>query len=446
MSNNLLPLTYKSILSVALPMMVSGFIQSIVLITDSAFISRYSIEGFDAVGNAGLAYITFYMMMLGMSDGAQILMARRIGESRSDQLGRILNATWIILGILAVIFFVVLTLYIPSWISSYSLNQEVARLQGEFLQHRSFALFFCMITLGFQSFYLARGKSWVVLISAIITASMNILFDYLLIFGIGIFPEMGVAGAATASSIADGLGMVFLVIFTIGSKENKSYNLFGSIKGVWFELKELISIGTPLLLQGFSALFTWTLFFTWIEQMGKYQLTVSQNIRSIYFLAFVPIWGFAGTTKTYISQYIGAAKQQELPRIQRRIQLLTLLFMLLTFHGAIFYPETLISIINPHEQYLKDSSAILRLIAGSILLYALVSVYFQTIHGSGNTVASMTIEIISVGIYTLSVYLFIKVWAFDIYHVWTVEYIYFGTMGLLSYLYLTLFSWNNKRI
>jgi len=446
MSNNLLPLTYKSILSVALPMMVSGFIQSIVLITDSAFISRYSIEGFDAVGNAGLAYITFYMMMLGMSDGAQILMARRIGESRSDQLGRILNATWIILGILAVIFFVVLTLYIPSWISSYSLNQEVARLQGEFLQHRSFALFFCMITLGFQSFYLARGKSWVVLISAIITASTNILFDYLLIFGVGIFPEMGVAGAATASSIADGLGMVFLVIFTISSKENKSYNLFGSIKGVWFELKELISIGTPLLLQGFSALFTWTLFFTWIEQMGKYQLTVSQNIRSIYFLAFVPIWGFAGTTKTYISQYIGAAKQQELPRIQRRIQLLTLLFMLLTFHGAIFYPETLISIINPHEQYLKDSSAILRLIAGSILLYALVSVYFQTIHGSGNTVASMTIEIISVGIYTLSVYLFIKVWAFDIYHVWTVEYIYFGTMGLLSYLYLTLFSWNNKRI
>jgi putative MATE family efflux protein len=427
-------------------MMVSGFIQSIVLITDSAYISRYSIEGFDAVGNAGLAYITFYMMMLGMSDGAQILMARRIGESRSDQLGRILNATWIILGILAVIFFVVLTLYIPSWISSYSLNQEVARLQGEFLQHRSFALFFCMITLGFQSFYLARGKSWVVLISAIITASTNILFDYLLIFGVGIFPEMGVAGAATASSIADGLGMVFLVIFTISSKENKSYNLFGSIKGVWFELKELISIGTPLLLQGFSALFTWTLFFTWIEQMGKYQLTVSQNIRSIYFLAFVPIWGFAGTTKTYISQYIGAAKQQELPRIQRRIQLLTLLFMLLTFHGAIFYPETLISIINPHEQYLKDSSAILRLIAGSILLYALVSVYFQTIHGSGNTVASMTIEIISVGIYTLSVYLFIKVWAFDIYHVWTVEYIYFGTMGLLSYLYLTLFSWNNKRI
>lgn len=446
MSSSLLPITYRSILGVALPMMVSGFIQSIVLITDSAFISRYSVEGFDAVGNAGLAYITFYMMLLGMSDGAQILMARRIGESREDQLGRILNATWVILGVLAVIFFTILTLFIPSWISAYSRNHEVASLQGEFIRHRSFALFFSMITLGFQAFYLARGKSWVVLVAALITASTNILFDYLLIFGIGVFPEMGVAGAATASSIADGLGMIFLVVFTLSSKENYAYHLFGTMKGVWLELKELINIGTPLLLQGFSALFTWTLFFTWIEQMGKYQLTVSQNIRSIYFLAFVPIWGFAGTTKTYISQYIGAAKQKDLPRIQRRIQLLTLLFMLLTFHGAVLYPESLISIINPHEQYLKDSSAILRLVAGSILLFALVSVYFQTIHGSGNTVASMTIEIISVGVYTLSVYLFIKVWAFDIYHVWTVEYIYFGTMGLLSYLYLKIFTWNNKRI
>ncbi len=446
MSNNLLPLSYRSILGVALPMMVSGFIQSIVLITDSAFISRYSIAGFDAVGNAGLAYITFFMMLLGMSDGAQILMARRIGESRSDQLGRILNATWLTLGVLALLFFAILTLYIPSWISAYSRNHEVASLQGEYIQHRSFALFFSMITLGFQAFYLARGKSWVVLIAAVLTACTNIIFDYLLIFGVGVFPEMGVAGAATASSIADGVGMVFLLCFTLLSIENKAYHLFSSIKGIWIELKELISLGTPLLVQGFSSLFTWTLFFTWIEQMGKYELTVSQNIRSIYFLAFVPIWGFAGTTKTYISQYIGAAKQEELPRIQRRIQWLTLLFMMFSFHGAIFYPETMISLINPHEEYLKESSSILRLVTGSILLYAMVSVYFQTIHGSGNTLASMTIEFISVGIYTCSVYVFIKVWSFDIYHVWTVEYIYFGTMGLLSYLYLKLFSWNNKRI
>ena len=76
----MLELRYKTILAVALPMMISGFIQSIVLITDAAFISRYSTEAFDAVGNGGLIYITMYMCLLGMGDGAQIIIARRIGE------------------------------------------------------------------------------------------------------------------------------------------------------------------------------------------------------------------------------------------------------------------------------------------------------------------------------------------------------------------------------
>ena len=446
MSNKLLSLSYRSILGVALPMMVSGFIQSIVLITDSAFISRYSVEGFDAVGNAGLAYITFYMMILGMADGSQILMARRIGEGESKQVGRILSASWIILSVLALMFFALLTFIVPELIQSYSKNHQVALLQGQYLSHRSYSLFFSAITLGFQSYYLARGKTWVVLLAAITTALANVLFDYLLIFGIGFFPEMGVAGAATASSIADATGMILLLLISVFSKDNLEFGLFEKLNKITAELKSIIKVGTPLLLQGFSALFTWTLFFTWIEQMGQHELTVSQNIRSIYFLAFVPIWGFAGTTKTYISQYIGAKKQNDLPTIQLKIQLLTLGFMAISFHGAILYPEVLIHVINPHQEYIADSSAILRLIAGSILLFAVVSVYFQTIHGSGNTMASMTIEIIAVLVYTLSVFLFIKILKFDIYHVWTVEYIYFGTMGLLSYLYLKLFSWNTKSI
>lgn len=446
MSNEILPLKYKSILSVALPMMVSGFIQSVVLITDSAFISRYSVEGFDAVGNAGLAYITFFMMLMGMSDGAQIIMARRIGEERKAAVGRQVSAAGLVLAALAFVFFSILETIIPSLIEATSLNSKVAHLQGIYLNYRSFGLFFSMITLVLQAFYLAQGRTALVLTAALITAGGNIVLDYLLIYGIGFFPEMGVAGAALASTLADGLGMCFLLSVTITSKENQPFELFKGLKNIVTEIKELLKVGTPLLLQGFSALFTWTLFFTWIEQMGQYELTVSQNIRSLYFLAFVPIWGFASTTKTYISQYIGAGRQEDLPLIQQRIQRLTLLFLLLFFHGALLYPGALISLINPHQEFLAESSSILRLIIGSIMIYGFVSVYFQTIHGSGNTVASMTIEMVSVGIYMLFVFLFIKIFKFEIYYVWTVEYIYFGVMGVLSIVYLRFFKWNQKII
>ena len=70
---------YKTILSVALPLMASTFIQSVVLITDSAFLARWDTLAFDASGNAGLIYITLYMCLVGFSDGSQILQSQKIG-------------------------------------------------------------------------------------------------------------------------------------------------------------------------------------------------------------------------------------------------------------------------------------------------------------------------------------------------------------------------------
>ena len=440
----MLDLKYKTILSVAVPLMVSSFIQSIVLITDAAFLSRYSTLAFDAVGNAGLIYITVYMALAGMGDGAQILIARRIGQENTNAIGRIFGSSIVSNFMIAACLFLIVQLVMPDLLNYYSKHKDLAHLQVEFIHIRGFALFFAMITLSIQAFFLAIGKTWVVLIAALITASSNILLDYVLIFGEWGFPSLGLKGAAWANTIADACGMLFLVIFLIFSKERKKLKLFAHFSINLPSLKELFKIGSPIMFQGIIALATWTIFFTWIEQIGKFELTVSQNIRAIYFLAFVPIWGFAGTTKTYISQYLGKGDLDSLKIIQRRIQLMTVISLFIFFHGALFYPKQLIGFINPAEQYIDKSAEIMRFIAGSIMMYGLFSVYFQTINGSGNTMVSFTIEAICVAVYTLTGYLLIKVFQVDIFWIWSVEYVYFGCMGFLSILYLRFFDWKKK--
>ena len=442
----MLALNYRTILGVALPMMVTGFIQSIVLLTDASLIARHSTAAFDAVGNAGLLYVTLYMCLAGMADGAQIIIARRIGQQRPDLIGQVFGTTVWVLMALALMLFLVLYFIMPDLVYTYSAQKEIAHLQGIYIEQRSFSLFFAMITLAIQSFFLAEGKSWVVLVTSLLTASSNALLAYLLIFGEWGLPELGIRGAALASTMADAIGMLSMLGFLWFSDERRKYKLLSYFKLHLGSLKELLRVGSPLLLQGFSALATWTLFFTWLEQKGTFDLTVSQNIRSIYFLAFVPIWGFAGTTKTYISQYLGAKKFEQIPLIQRRIQLLTLSFMLLTFHGAVLYPEAMIRMVNPAEAYVAKSADILRLIAVSILVFGFISVYFQTIHGSGNTLHSMLIEFFTVGVYAIFCYLFIKVWNLDIFWIWTVEYIYFGLLGVISILYLKNVAWQNKNV
>lgn len=442
----MLDLRYRTILSVALPLMVSSFIQSIVFLTDAGFLSRYSTLAFDANGNAGLIYVTMFAALMGMSDGSQILIARRIGQDNIGAIGRIFGTSIFTMSVFGVVLFSIMYFIMPVLLPTYSKHQDLAAAQISFLNIRSFALFFGVITLSIQAFFYAIGKTWVVLVSAAIVACSNILMDYLFIFGWKFIPEMGLEGAALASTLADGLGMLFLVLFLIFNKEVKKYGLFAHFAFQWKSFKELIKIGSPLFLQGFMALATWTVFFTWIEQMGKTELTISQNIRSIYFLAFVPIWGFAATTKTYISQYLGRNDFMALKTIQRRIQILTLIFLLVFFHGSFLYPEKLISLINPNKQYLEQSANILMYVSGSIFIFGLISVKFQTVNGSGNTQMSFAIEFFSVLAYITSAYFFVKVGHFDIFWVWSVEYIYFCTLGLLSILYLKFFNWKNTQI
>ena len=442
----MLDFSFKSILKVALPLMFSSFIQSIVLITDAAFLSRYSTLSFDASGNAGLIYVTIFFALMGMADGIQILLARRIGQNRISEIKYIFSSSFFVLTGLVILLFSVAYYLMPIILPIYSKHLDLAQAQSEFIKIRSFALFFAIFSLPIQSFLLSIGKTWVVLISALIIALSNILLGYWFIFGGYFLPDLGLKGAAYASCTAEFLGMLFLVIYILLDKTKKDFQLFSTIKISPKAVKDIFSIGTPLFFQGFIALFTWTIFFTWIEQLGKFELTVSQNIRAIYFLAFVPIIGFSSTTKTFISQYVGAQLFDTIPIIQKRIRILTIGSLIIFFHGAFLYPEQLIRIINPNETYIEKSTEILKFIVGSFLIFGITSVLFQTVNGSGNTIASFLIEFFSVGIYILASYILIKIYNLDIYWIWSVEYIYFGTLGILSFGYLRFFNWKKKNL
>ncbi len=442
----MLDLRYRTILSVAVPLMASSFIQSIVMITDSSFLSRYSTVAFDAAGNGGLIFVTLFVALMGMSDGSQILMARRIGENKEHLLAQIFGTTLLINTVIAIVLLTAIQLFLPDLIRSFTFHGNIAEAEIVFVRIRSFGLLFSMVTLAINAYFMAMGKTYVILVSAAIIACTNILLDYGMIFGNLGMPALGVSGAAYASMLADGAGMLFLIVALVLSEDRKRHQLFKSIRYNTDSFKSLFKIGSPITLQLLVALITWTIFFIWIEQKGEYELTVSQTIRTLYFLAFVPIWGFSSTTKTYISQYLGNKSYDEIKTIHSRIQILTIVFLFGLFHGAIFYPEFLVSLINPNEEYIKGTAEVLRFISGSILIYGISSVYFQTISGSGNTRVTFYIEAISVAIYVVAAYFFIKVFNWDIYWIWTVEYVYFIIMGLLSVGYLRFFDWKTKSI
>lgn len=422
-------------------MMLSGFIQSVISITDAAFLSRFSKLAYDASGSAGLWYITMYMVFIGLGDGAQIAMAQKVGEKNTRGFAAVFQSNFIILVIAAIVLTVLVQFCMPSLMGYLVTNNELAKAEQSFLEIRGYSFWAATITISIQASYLAVGKTSLVLIASLITAVSNIIMDYFLVFGIGPFPRLGLEGAAIASTCAEFLAMLFLLSTLIGGRLKKQYPVWKENFITKFQLKENLKIGVPLLFQGIVALSIWTIFFIWIEQMGGNNLTLSLNIRYIYFLAFIPIWGFAAATKTYIAQYFGAKQFSQIPIIQRRMQLLTVCFLILTFHGSLFYPEALIRLVSDHPEHVAKSAQILRVVSGSILIYGMGSVYFQTISGIGKTRITFLVECLATTLYIISAYLFIKIWNWPIQWVWLVEYVYFITMGLTSFTYL---KWINR--
>lgn len=440
----MLDIRYTSILRVALPMMLSGFIQSIISITDAAFLGHYSSVAYDASGSAGLWYITLTMVFIGLSDGAQIIMAQRIGEKHPTGVAIAFQSNLVLLFLAAAILTILVQLFMPQLLHFMVENKELANAELSFLSIRSYAFWASIIGLTIQATYLATGKTTLVLVASLIVALSNIIMDYLLVFGIGPFPEMGLEGAALASTLAEILGAVFLLITLLRGQLKHEYPFWKKIGLSLAELRVNLKVGLPLLFQGIIALSVWTVFFIWIEQMGTEELTVSLNIRYLYFLAFIPIWGFAGATKTYIAQYVGARKFDVLPVIQRRIQLMTVSFLLLLFHGSLLYPETLLHLVSHNEEQIRQSAVILRIVSGSTIIYALISVYVQTINGSGHTRITFLIECLATFSYLLAAYLLIKVFETSLPVVWLVEYVYFIVMGVAALIYLRFFNWTKE--
>lgn len=440
----MLDIRYTSILRVALPMMLSGFIQSIISITDAAFLGHYSSVAYDASGSAGLWYITLTMVFIGLSDGAQIVMAQRIGEKHPTGVAIAFQSNLVLLFLAAAILTILVQLFMPQLLHFMVENKELANAELSFLSIRSYAFWASIIGLTIQATYLATGKTTLVLVASLIVALSNIIMDYLLVFGIGPFPEMGLEGAALASTLAEILGAVFLLITLLRGQLKHEYPFWKKIGLSLAELRVNLKVGLPLLFQGIIALSVWTVFFIWIEQMGTEELTVSLNIRYLYFLAFIPIWGFAGATKTYIAQYVGARKFDVLPVIQRRIQLMTVSFLVLLFHGSLLYPKTLLHLVSHNEEQIRQSAVILRIVSGSTIIYALISVYVQTINGSGHTRITFLIECLATFSYLLAAYLLIKVFETSLPVVWLVEYVYFIVMGVAALIYLRFFNWTKE--
>jgi len=439
--------SYKDIWKVSMPIMIGLLVQNIIQITDTIFLGRVGEVEFGASGLAGIYYIAFFMLCFGFSIGAQIMIGRRNGEKNFDQIGAI-----VIQGIVFLLVFAAL-LYIASNVFSKSLlpilvkSPQVYDAASTYLGWRTFGFFFASINIMFRAFYVGIARTSVLTLNAVVMAVVNIIFDYCLIFGNFGMPELGIAGAAIASVIAEIASAIFFIVYTFRTVDLDKYG-FHKMKFQFSVVKRILNISMFTMAQYAISMSTWFIFFIAIENHGERDLAITNIIRTFYMIYFIPMNSLSTTANTLVSNTVGAKKYDDVLPLIKRICLLSLAVIIIMAVVTAISPQFWISMIASD----KDISLVHETVTPLfVLLFALPicslgTILFNSISGTGNTKAALVFEMITIVFYVIAMYLIVIRAKSSVAVCWTVEYIYWGLLMIFSFLYLTRGKWQNKKI
>jgi len=437
-------ISFRNIWKVSLPIIFSGVAQNIVNVTDTAFMGRVGITELGAAGNSGIFYFVLLVLGIGFTIGCQIIIGRRNGEKNFQEIGSLFNTALLFLLPLALIIFILVKLFSPFLLAELTSSAAILKASNAYLSIRIWGIFFAFVNFLFIAFFTGITETKVLTKATFLQAITNVILDYLLIFGIAGFPEMGIAGAALASVISEFVAFIYFFYFTRQKVDREKYQLYLKLKFTTKKLQRIMKVAFPIMLQNFMALTSWLIFFMIIEQIGEKELAVSHIARSIYMVLMIPLFGFSSATSTLVSNVIGQGKQGLVLTLVKRVVILSLGCTLLFMPALLFFPTAVLSIYTNNIELIDASYPVINVICGSMLFFSVAYIVFSAVTGTGKTLISMGIEFSSIFIYLIGAYLIGVHFKMPLSIVWCSEFIYFTLMGGISILYLKFGNWKNS--
>lgn len=440
------PISYKKIFFIALPIIISGVAQNVINVTDTMFLGKLSEVALGAGGNAGIFYFILVITGMGFTTGAQIIIGRRNGEENFHKIGRVYDHTVYFIIPLGLLLFFFIKFWSPDLLSVITKSQNILAASVEYLNYRAFGILFAFLNFTFIAFYVGTTRTGVLIYTTIILMLVNVFLDYALIFGNFGFPKMGIEGAALASVFAEVAALLFFIIYTYLKVDLGKYQLF---KFKNFEkdiFKRILKVGSPIMLQNFLSLSSWFIFFMIIEKLGERELAISHIIRSIYMVLMIPLFGFSSATNTLVSNLIGQGNSDMVMTLIKRVIYMSLASTLIMFALTHIIPTQILGFYTDDESLIAASLSTLSVISFTMFFFSIAFILFNGVSGTGNTKTSLLIEFITISIYLYVTHYIAITLKMSLPYVWCTEFLYFGLLGGMSFIYLKWGNWRKVQI
>lgn len=442
--NNLkVEINNKQILSIALPITLAILIPQINMLTNSIFLGHL---GTDALGNAGITgvfYLIFAVAGHGFNNALQTVFSRYAGSGQPD-LFKIIFSQGIRIALQFALVGIAFT-----WLIAPFIMQEVADprhydAEMNFLKIRILGLPFLYIFQLGNAFLVASLNSRYLMIAFLAETLVNVLLDYLLIFGNWGFPEMGFSGAAVASVLAEVTGMLVIIAVLRFTGLQKKYALPGNLRFNKTFNKEIIKVSLPLVAQYMISVTTWLVFFLLIEGRGIEAKAISNVMRNVFGIAGVFVWAFASTTSSMVSNLMGQQREQDVIKLTKRITLWSFGLCFVMVGTLNLFPQLFFRLFGQSSDFIEQGIPVIRVVSLGLLLMSVANVWLNAVTGTGKTNVNLMIEVVAISLYLIYTYYFMKVNYISLSMAWSNEFVYWSSIFIMSALYIFSKKWQKK--
>lgn len=371
---------YRRLLHLALPVM-AGFLAFHVLgIVDVIMVGRLGREALAAVGLANTLFFFLISPLEGFLGAALIVLPALVAQKATTKLRSAVETLSLVSFFLGGVVFVSFP-FLSWYLGTMSSDETVLRLAREYLLIRVAGGFLWTLSLLWYRVFLALEKNTLVALFSYIVVVINIVGNWLFIFGVGPFPAMGVAGAALATLFAQLVNVVLMVSFGWKSLVSREKGTVFS----WAFLKEFTLIGWPMGMTYLIEIVAWTLFVTMIAKLGTMAVAtheIALKIKDISLLLGIAI---ANVITQQVSFFIGQKKPEEACRVVKRGAEINAFVMGVIGIGYWFFPEVLVGLVSQDGALVESSTRLLRFMALYQIADALFIAYRAGLEGLGKT-------------------------------------------------------------
>jgi putative MATE family efflux protein len=428
--------------------MIGSAAQNVIALTDSVFLYHLSEIDFAAIGFVGVFFLIIMAIGYGFSRGGQILVARRLGERDYENAGHNFYAMLYLEFGLAIFFYFFITWGSPLLFTLFVDTESIYEKSLEYLKYRSLGVFPAFIGVSLIAFYTGLARTRIILYDTVVLIVVNIFLNYSLIFGKWGLPEMGIAGAGLASSIAEMVALIFFAIYMFFDKRLLRFRLLRLPRINTRVIVQNLKVGSPIVAQAVVGLGSWFFFFSIVENMGERELAVSNLARIMYLVLSIPCWGYAVGINTIVSNLIGKGQiDQVIPAIQKTIKICTFSTLLLAIPVLIFPQHVMYPLLGSEDMTLfTEAQPIFYVLFIILTLFSVGGIYYNGMMGTGATYAGLKIQAICALFYIVVIYVGVNYFNVSLTTAWMMEVVYWIPSILMVWLYIRKGQWRHLKI